>query len=186
LAGSLQANSQNTSDTRFLIDPAVSENHIAFVYAEDLWIAGKDGSSPRRLTIDEGLESAPVFSPDGSMIAFSAEYDGNTDVFIVPATGGIPKRLTWHPSTDIVVDFSVNGESVLFNSQRAVYTTRHAKLYSISVEGGQPEELPMPTAFKASYSPDGKYLAYTPNYEVFNQWKHYRGGTQGRIWIIDL
>ena len=80
-----QINAQNIVDTRLMKSPAISENNIAFIYAEDLWIANKNGSSPRRLTIDEGVESNPVFSPDGSLIAFSAEYDGNIDVFVVSA-----------------------------------------------------------------------------------------------------
>jgi tricorn protease len=178
--------SQNVEDTRLLHSPSISENHIAFIYAEDLWIAEKDGSNPRRLTIDEGVESNPVFSPDGSMIAFNAEYDGNTDVYTIPSTGGVPTRLTWHPSWDRVLDFTADGKSVLFSSPRTTFTRRHSKLYTISLNGGQPEELPIPTGFRGTYSPDGKYLAYVPNYEVFNQWKHYRGGTLGRIWIMDL
>ncbi len=178
--------SQNTKDTRLMHSPTISEHHIAFIYAEDLWIADKNGSNPRRLTVDEGVESNPVFSPDGSMIAFNAEYDGNTDVYIVPSTGGVPRRLTWHPTWDRVLDFTPDGQSVLFSSPRTTFTRRHSKLYTINVKGGQPEELPIPTGFRGTYSPDGKYLAYVPNYEVFNQWKHYRGGTLGRIWIMDL
>ena len=87
--------SQMSNDTRLLAQPAISANHIAFIYAEDLWVAYKDGSNPIRLTIDEGIESNPVFSPDGSIIAFNAQYDGNTDVYTVSVNGGIPKRLTW-------------------------------------------------------------------------------------------
>ncbi len=185
LLGFYQINAQNTIDTRLMKSPAISENNIAFVYAEDLWIANKNGSNARRLTIDEGVESNPVFSPDGSMIAFSAEYDGNIDVFVVSSKGGLPKRLTWHPGWDQVRDFTPDGKSVLFISRRSTYTNRHAKLYTVSIEGGQPLELPVPTAFSASYSEDGKYIAYTPLYEVFNQWKNYRGGTQSRIWIFD-
>jgi len=177
---------QNTNDTRLMHSPAVSDTHIAFIYAEDLWVANKNGFNPRRLTIDEGVESNPVFSPDGSMIAFSAEYDGNRDVFVVPTKGGVPKRLTWHPAWDAALDFTPDGKKVLFNSPRSSFTRRYAQLYTVSIEGGQPEKLPVPTAFRASYSPDGRYLAYVPNYEVFNQWKHYRGGTLGRIWIMDL
>ena len=176
---------QNTQDTRLLRSPAVSSDKIAFVYAEDLWIANRDGSNPRRLTIDEGVETNPVFSPDGSLIAFSAEYDGNTDVFVIPSTGGIPKRLTWHPSWDVVRDFTPDGKHILFNSRRTNHTNRHAKLYTVSVDGGRPEELDIPHAFRAAYSGDGKFIAYNPLYEVFNQWKNYRGGTQSRIWIYD-
>src|SRR5688572_22989364 len=88
------------ADTRMLSQPAISANHIAFIYAEDLWVANRDGSQPRRLTIDEGLEGSPAFSPDGKTIAFSAEYDGNVDVFTIPVEGGVPTRLTWHPYPD--------------------------------------------------------------------------------------
>ena len=84
----------DTNDTRLLWQPAISKSHIAFIYAEDLWVANRDGSYPRRITASEGLESNPVFSPDGNTIAFTGQYDGNSDVFTVPVTGGIPKRLT--------------------------------------------------------------------------------------------
>ncbi|UNY99551.1 PDZ domain-containing protein [Zhouia spongiae] len=179
-----QLSAQNVKDTRLLHSPAISDEHIAFVYAEDLWISDKDGSNPRRLTVDEGVESSPVFSPDGSMIAFSAEYDGNTDVFVIPSSGGVPKRLTWHPSWDIVRGFTPEGE-VLFNSRRTNHTNRHAKLYTIAVTGGQPKELSIPTAYRAAISSNGNYIAYNPNYEAFRQWKHYRGGTQARIWVYN-
>src|SRR5438270_663130 len=111
----------DTKDTRMLSSqPAISANHIAFVYAEDLWVANPDGSQPRRLTVDEGVESNPKFSPDGKWIAFSAQYDGNTDVYIIPVEGGVPKRLTWHPAADIVRGFTPDGKNILFASQRAV------------------------------------------------------------------
>jgi tricorn protease len=177
---------QNISDTRLMHSPTISQQHIAFIYAEDLWVADRNGANPRRLTIDEGVESDPVFSPDGSMIAFSAEYDGNRDVFLVSSEGGVPKRLTWHPASDRVLDFTPDGKEVLFTSARTTFTGRYSKLYNVKISGGQPVELPIPTGFKGTYSPDGRYLAYVPNYEVFNQWKHYRGGTLGRIWILDL
>src|ERR1035437_6659134 len=113
----------NTKDTRMVSQPAICANHIAFIYAEDLWIANTDGSQPQRLTVDEGIESDPYFSPDGSLIAFSAQYDGNTDVFTIPVEGGIPTRLTWHPGADLVRGFTPDGKSVLFASQRSVFST---------------------------------------------------------------
>ncbi|WP_332037439.1 S41 family peptidase [Salegentibacter sp.] len=163
----------------------MSDTQIAFIYAEDLWVANKDGSFPKRLTVDDGVESNPVFSPDGNSIAFNAEYDGNTDVYVVPSAGGIPERLTWHPGKDLVRDFSPDGDAVLFASQRSVFTNRYTKLFEVSVSGGQVNELEIPNAFWADYSEDGRYIAYTPLYEVFNQWKYYRGGTASRIWIYD-
>jgi len=175
----------HAQQTKLMTDPALSDSQIAFVYAEDLWIANKDGSEPRRLTIDEGVESNPVFSPDGSMIAFNAEYDGNSDVFIVPASGGVPKRLTYHPYFDLVRDFTPDGKNVLFLSQRNTHTNRFAQLYTIPSSGGQVEQLDIPNAFHASYADDGNSIAYTPLSEAFTQWKHYRGGRASRIWLYN-
>src|SRR5262249_2868998 len=94
------------NDTRLLTQPAISKNHIAFIYAGDLWSADLDGKNVRRLTADEGLEANPVFSPDGSLIAFTGQYDGNLDVYVIPVMGGVPTRLTWHPGPDIVQGFT--------------------------------------------------------------------------------
>ncbi|NIM50508.1 MAG: peptidase S41, partial [Gemmatimonadales bacterium] len=171
--------------TLMLSQPATSESHIAFTYAGDLWIARHDGGGVRQLTTHQGLEANPRFSPDGRTLAFSGQYDGNTDVYVVPVDGGVPTRLTWHPGSDIVQGFTIDGAAVLFTSARAAYTGRHRQLYTVPVEGGHPDQLPIPHAFKASYSPDGSKIAYTPLYEAFNQWKNYRGGTATRIWIYD-
>ncbi|PKD15895.1 peptidase S41 [Salegentibacter salinarum] len=181
----LSAQDINKKDTRLLSKPAISDSQIAFIYAEDLWVANKDGSFPKRLTVDDGIESNPVFSPDGSLIAFNAEYDGNTDVYVVSADGGVPERLSWHPGSDQVRGFTPDGSAVLFASQRSVFTNRYMELFEVSVSGGQVKQLDIPNAFWADYSDDGRYIAYTPLYEVFNQWKYYRGGTASRIWIYD-
>jgi tricorn protease len=174
-----------SQETRLMSQPAISDAHIAFIYAEDLWIANKDGSNPKRLTIDEGVESNPIFSPDGKTIAFNAEYDGNLDVYVVPVTGGVPKRLTWHPYADLVRDFSSDGSKVLFASQRNTHTNRHFKLFNVSVDNGTVTELKVPHAYWASYSNNDNYIAYTPIFDAFNQWKHYRGGRISRIWIYN-
>lgn len=176
----------NTRDTRLMTQPAISQHHIAFIYANDLWIASRDGTQPRRLTVDEGIESFPAFSPDGSLIAFSAQYDGNTDVFIVPVEGGVPKRLTWHPSPDYVRGFTPDGQHVLFASGRSVHTNRYQQFFKISISGGFPEKLPVPNGWTASFSPDGEYLAYTPIPGRYRVWKNYRGGTVATIWIMNL
>ena len=89
---SLTSSGINSNDTRMMAQPAISANHIAFIYAEDLWIANADGTQPRRLTVDEGIESNPFFSPDGKLIAFNAQYDGNTDVYTIPVEGGVPVK----------------------------------------------------------------------------------------------
>lgn len=173
----------DTSDTLLLTNPAISASQIAFVYDRDVWVAGLDGKSVRRLTTQAGTETNPRFSPDGSLLAFSAQYDGNTDVFVVPAAGGVPKRLTWHPAEDIVAGFAPAGDAILFRSPRQVFTSRHTQLFTVPLVGGFPTALDIPHAHKAAYSPDGKRLAYTPLAERFEQWKNYRGGTTSRIWL---
>ncbi|MFK8010427.1 MAG: PDZ domain-containing protein [Marinicellaceae bacterium] len=177
--------SVNSEPTKMLSQGAISDNHIAFIYAEDLWLANSDGSHPKRLTIDKGVESNPVFSPDGSFIAFNGQYDGNNDIYSIPVSGGIPKRLTWHPSRDTVLDISSDGQHVIFTSNRTSHTNRFSQLHTVSINGGMVEKLEIPTAFLASYSDDNKYIAYTPNGAVFTQWKNYRGGTASRIWIYN-
>jgi len=174
------------AQTKLMHQPAIGKDKIAFIYAEDLWTSNLDGTNPTRLTVDEGIESSPVFSPDGKWIAFNAEYDGNRDVFVVSASGGTPKRLTWHPYTDWVKDFTPDGKSILFMSQRSSHTNRIAKLFTVPVNGGQVNELPIPCAFDASYSPDGNHIAYTPNSEAFNMWKNYRGGRLSKIWFYNV
>ena len=186
ISATLYGQGPDIHDTRLLSEPAVSEQHIAFVYAEDIWVAKRDGTEVRRLTSHTGRESRPRFSPDGQTIAFTGEYDGNTDVYIVPTAGGTPQRLTWHPGTDMVQDFTPDGKAILFSSPREAYTNRHTQLYTIPTEGGFPQKLKIPHAFKATYTPDGSKIAYTPLYEAFHQWKNYRGGTATRIWIYDV
>jgi len=174
------------TDTRLLTMPAISADHIAFVYADDLWVADRDGKNARRLTSDIGVEMNPVFSPDGATIAFTAQYDGNLDVFTIPATGGVPTRLTWHPGPDVVRGFTPDGKSILFTSSRAANNNRHGQLFTVPITGGMPNQLPIPYAMEAAYSPDGKFIAYTPLRDASGQWKHYRGGSHGRIWIYDV
>lgn len=166
--------------------PAISAQHIAFCYDGDLWVAGRGGESPRRLTSHPGTEVAPRFSPDGQSLAFTGEYDGNLDVYVVPVSGGSPRRLTWHPEPDFVEDFSPDGASILFSSGRNSFTTRYRQLYTVPVAGGFPTRLPIPNGLRASYSADGTKIAYIPIGERFQQWKNYRGGTCSRIWIYNV
>jgi tricorn protease len=173
------------SDTRLLSSPAITDGKIAFVYAGDVWVAGADGSSPKRVTSHPGDEQNPFFSPDGKHIAFTASYDGNVDVYVIPADGGEPARLTWHPGEDIVRGFTPAGK-VLFSSPRAAFSVRHTQFFTVDIKGGVPDRMPVPTADKGAISPDGRFLAYTPLGERFRQWKNYRGGTASRIWILKL
>ncbi|WP_420459518.1 S41 family peptidase [Neolewinella sp.] len=174
-----------TGQTRLLSHPAISADHIAFAYAGDLWVAERDGSDPRRLTIGEGPETNPVFSPDGKTLAFTGAYDGNLDVYTVPVAGGIPTRLTWHPDPDEVQTFTPDGQAVLFTSKRYAFTNRFNQLYTIALDGGRETPLNIPTAFQADYSADGSHIAYTPLGDRSSMWKNYRGGTVSRIWLFD-
>ncbi len=175
----------NLRDTRLLHQPATNGTHVAFVYADDLWVARADGSDVRRLTTDDGLESNPAFSPDGTQIAFTAQYEGNRDVYVVAAAGGVPKRLTWHPGADVVQGFAPDGRKVLFTSGRSVFTNRYTQLFTVALDGGMPDALPIPNASSGRFSADGRRIAYNPLAPAFDQWKQYRGGQASRIWLYD-
>jgi tricorn protease len=176
----------DVNNTRMLAMPAVHGDKLAFVYDNDLWLASRAGGTARRLTQSAGQESLPHFSPDGKWLAFSADYGDNVDVYVMPASGGEMRRLTWHPGQDIVRGFTPDSASVLFESPDGQFTNRLRYLYTVPVTGGPPTRLPIPSGSKAALSPDGKTIAYTPNQERFQQWKNYRGGTQSRIWLMNL
>jgi tricorn protease len=168
--------------------PALSQTHIAFNFAGDLWIVPRAGGEAVRLTTGVGFETGPLFSPDGSMIAFTGQYDGNTDVFVLPTSGGVPQRLTWHPAADTAVAWSPDGKSLLFRSARASYS-RFERLFTVLAAGGVETEVPLPMADEGVYSPDGARLAYTPLAPAFAgtaMWKNYRGGRASKIWIANL
>jgi len=176
-------------DTLLLQQPDISEQSVAFVYDNDIWVADRNGGAARRLTSAPGPESAPHFSRDGSTIAFSGNYDGNIDVYIIPAAGGAPRRLTWHGGPDIVQGFLPDGR-VLFSSYRYLHTDRMLQLFAVPVAGGMPERLPVPDGDDAQVSPDGLQIAYStmpPAYKnAVPQAKNYRGGDASRIWIMNL
>jgi tricorn protease len=180
------ARAVDINDTRLLAQPAISKDHIAFIYAGDLWVADLDGKNVKRLTADDGAELSPAFSPDGSLIAFTGQYDGNLDVYVVPVTGGVPTRLTWHPGADVVQSFTPDGSAVMFTSARAVFTGAYRQLFTVPVKGGIEEPLKLPNAFAATYSPDGSRLAYNPLSPAFLEWKHYRGGLNSTIWLYNF
>jgi tricorn protease len=175
----------DTNDTRLMSNPAVSRDRIAFVYADDLWTCDLEGKAVRRLTSQARVTGSPVFSPDGKTIAFSANYQGNPEVYVVPAEGGTPTRLTTHNAPDQVRDFTPDGQAVLFSSPRNTFTLRYTQLFTVPVKGGFPTQLPVPSAFFASYASDGGKIAYTPSRDASQQWKNYRGGTISRIWVYD-
>lgn len=172
-------------ETRLLRQPDINDKKIVFAYANDLWTVDKSGGVAQRLTSFQGLESNPKFSPDGTMIAFSAQYGGNTDVYVIPSAGGEPKRLTWHPAADIVCGWSHDGK-VVFTSDRESVPPGSTKMWQIGLNDGLPQALPMPRAFRGKYSPDGKYFAYEYNLRWDEEWRNYRGGQNYPIWVLDL
>ena len=165
--------------------PTVSRTQVAFSFAGDLWIVGREGGEARRLTNGVGRETEPFFSPDGSLVAFTGEYDGNVDVYVVEAAGGVPRRLTWHPAEDHAAGWTLDGKAVLFRSARASFHD-FDRLFTMPLSGGLPQELPLPRAVQGSLSPDGQRLAYVPINQWQRAWKRYRGGQTTPIWIADL
>jgi tricorn protease len=173
-------------ETLLLRQPTISKTAVAFVYAGDIWIADRKGGEARRLTVNPGVEADPLFSPDGALIAFTGNYDGNTDVYIIPATGGDPRRLTFHPDGDSVRGWTPDGKAVVFRSSRYSNSGRYGQLFTVPVEGGFPQRLPMPMAERGVYSPDATRIAYTPIRDAFGTWKRYRGGQTTPIWLFDV
>ena len=171
--------------TQLLRQPTLHGDDVVFVYANDLWKSSLNGGTAIRLTSDEGYESNPHFSNDGKLIAFTAQYDGNVDVFVMPAEGGEPKRLTYHPGGDFVQGWTPGGK-VLFRSGREAQPTMTNKFFTVSIDGGLPEALDIPRAAYGEMSPDGKHLAYTPITGWDAEWRNYRGGQAMPIWVVDL
>jgi tricorn protease len=171
--------------TRLLRQPDIWGDKVVFVYAGDLWTAAASGGPARRLTAHPGDELYPKFSPDGKWIAFTGQYDGNSDVFIIPAGGGEPRRLTYHPSNDMVLGWSPDGR-ILFRSNRVSDLPDFDRLFLILPEGGVPEMLNLPQASLVSFAPDGRRLAFNYTSQEFRTWKRYRGGWKSPIAIWDL
>jgi tricorn protease len=185
LALSCAGLSRAAEETPLLVhSPTLSKTQIVFKYGGYLWRVPREGGDARQLTTG-GHESWPIFSPDGNWIAFTGEYDGNVDVFVMPAEGGEPRRLTWHPGEDSAVGWTRDGKRVLFVSDREAYAD-FTRFYTVPVEGGWPEALPMWRALDGSYSPDGQRIAYVPNLQWQRAWKRYRGGQTTPIYIVRL
>ncbi len=168
-----------------LQSPTVSKTQIAFAYGGDIWIVSRNGGQAHRLVTGSDRLSGPVFSPDGSLVAYTGTFNGNTDVYVAPATGGEPRRLTYNPAPDIAVGWTPDGKSVLFRSNRYSYSDPY-QLFTVAATGGFPSELPLSMAQRGSYSPDGTRIAYVPNFRWEPFWQGYRGGQTTPIWIANL
>ena len=171
---------------RVLLDhPAMSQTQIVFEYGGELWSVPRDGGQAHVLASGMDLMADPFFSPDGSQIAFTGTYDKNTDVYVMPASGGQPRRLTYHPDPDIALGWTPDGRSVLFSSHRYSYSDPD-QLFTVSVAGGFPTELPLPSGEMGAYSADGSRIAYVPGFQWEPFWKGYKGGQHSEIYIAQL
>lgn len=196
LAVSLPA--QTPQEARVLRFPTVSADTVVFCFAGDMYGVPLAGGTARKLTTYIGYESFPRFSPDGKWLAFTGEYDGNREVYLIPAGGGVPKRLTYTPTlgrddisdrmgpNNLVMGWTPDSKKIIFRSRMREWNDFNGQLYLVPLEGGMPEQLPLPRGGFCSYSPDGKKLAYNRIFREFRTWKRYRGGMADDIWIYDF
>ncbi len=185
-------------EARVLRFPAVFDNQVVFSYAGDLYTVSSEGGIARKLTTHEGYEAFARFSPDGKYIAFTGEYDGNREVFLVHSQGGIPRRLTYTPTlgrddisdrmgpNNLVMGWKHDNKHIVFRSRMREWNDFNGQLYLASLNGGIPERIPLPRGGFCSFSPDDKKLAYNRIFREFRTWKRYRGGMADDIWIYDF
>jgi tricorn protease len=173
--------------------PSLSSREIAFSYGDDIWVVGREGGEARRLIASGGINTGPVFSPDGTMVAYTGNLDDNTDVYVVPSAGGEPRRLTYQPAPDVALAWTPDGKSILYRSSGQSNSPRYERLFTVPVVGGFPAAVPLPMGVQGSYSPDGSRLAYVPLWnrrlgavDAYIAIKRYRGGMAAPIWIADL
>ncbi len=192
----LMSSASQAASTKLLRFPNVWHDRIVFSYAGDLWTAGTQGGTATRLTSNPGLELFGKFSPDGRYIAFTGQYGGDEQVYVIPSEGGAPKQLTFYPASGPLADrwgfdnqvygWTPDGSSVLFRSARDGYMLTDSKLYTVPMNGGAATALPMPVSGAGSYSPDGKKIAYSPLWRDFRSEKRYQGGWANDLYIFDL
>ncbi|MCY2961866.1 MAG: S41 family peptidase [Planctomycetota bacterium] len=184
------------AQTKLLRFPDIHGDRVAFCYAGDLWLAPSGGGTATRLTAHPGLELFPKFSPDGAWIAFTGQYDGDEQVYVVPSQGGVPKQLTFYPARgplaqrwgydNQVYGFSRDGRSVLFRSMRDGWDLTDTRLYTVPLGGGPPTALAMPVSGGGDFSPDGKQAVYSPLTRDFRTWKRYEGGWAQDLYVFDF
>src|SRR5205809_813390 len=178
--------SQTAAPIRLARHPDYHAGKIAFSYLGDIWTANEDGTNIQRITDHRAREIYPRFSPDGRWIAFSSNRYGNNDVFVIPATGGAPRRLTFHTGSDDVVGWTRDSANVIFRAARGDGAFPNvATLYQVSIDGGQEQPLPLDWGYWASYSPDGKSLVFNRHPAVWSR-QHYRGSYAADLWVGDL
>jgi tricorn protease len=185
-------------EARLLRFPAISGDKIAFSYGGDLYLTSIEGGMAQKITSHQGYEMFPRFSPDGNFIAFTGQYDGNTEVYLIPSTGGTPQRLTYTATlgrdnigdrmgpNNITLGWTPDGKYVIYRSRSKSFNDFKGMLMKVSKEGGLSEDLPFSVGGFCSFSPDGKKLAYNRIFREFRTWKRYRGGMADDIWIYDF
>ncbi|HEY1376584.1 MAG TPA: MdsD protein, partial [Gemmataceae bacterium] len=175
----------SAAEIRLPRHPDYSEGRIVFSYLGDLWLVNDDGTNARRLTVNAARDAHPKFSPDGQWIAFSSNRYGNDDVFVMPANGGTARRITYHSASDTVVGWSRDSKRVVFSSSRGRVYGGIPSLYEVPLDGGPEQPLPTDWGTFASFSPDGRQLAYNRHPAPWTR-KHYRGSYCADLWLCDL
>jgi tricorn protease len=185
-------------EARLLRFPATHGDRVVFTYAGDLYTVNAAGGTARKLTSHEGFEMFARFSPDGKWLAFTGQYDGNTEVYLMPAEGGSPKRLTYTATltrddvsdrmgpNNVVMGWTHDGKRIVFRSRMTSFNDFIGQLWTVSVDGGLPEQLPLPRGGFCSFSPDDRKLVYNRVFREFRTWKRYRGGMADDLWVYDF
>ncbi|HEV8059577.1 MAG TPA: S41 family peptidase [Gemmataceae bacterium] len=185
-------------EARLLRFPTIHGNQVVFTYAGNLFSVAGTGGVARQLTSHEGFEMFPRFSPDGKWLAFTGQYDGNTEVYVMPAEGGPPKRLTFTGTlgrddvsdrmgpNNVVMGWMHDNKHIVFRSRMHEHNDFLGQLYLVSIDGGLPEQLPLPRGGFCSFSPDDSKLVYNRVFREFRTWKRYRGGMADDLWIYDF
>jgi tricorn protease len=191
-----QTSRPEMKEGRLLRFPDIYKDKIVFSYAGDLWLVPSEGGVARRITTNPGLELFPKYSPDGNHIAFTGQYDGNSNVYVIPSEGGEPKQMTFQPAPineaerngieNEVITWMPDGKRVLFLSRRETFNSWFGRLFSVGLEGGLPERLPVDKGGLTSFSPDGHQIAFNRIFRNFRTWKRYTGGLAQKIAIYDF
>ena len=186
------------TEARLLRFPAIYENQIVFTYAGDLYTVSAQGGVARKITNHDGYEMFARFSPDGQQLAFTAQYDGNTEVYLMPSQGGVPKRLTYTATlgrddvsdrmgpNNIVMTWKHDNKTIVFRSRMISFNSFNGSLFMVDTDGYLPVQIPVPRGGFCSFSPDDKKMAYNRIFREFRTWKRYRGGMADDIWIYDF
>ncbi|MGH8272969.1 MAG: protease, partial [Gammaproteobacteria bacterium] len=197
LSGLLAAHPALAANDALARFPTIHGNTIVFEAGGNLWKVGLSGGEAERLTADPGYDEMPRFSPNGQWIAFTGQYDGQNDVYVMPAAGGQVKRLTWHSDitahaplrwgpNSMVVTWTPDSKNVVFMSRRDIFNSWFGRLFEIPVTGGLATPLPLPKGGMLTYNADGTKIAYNRIFRNFRTWKDYYGGLAQDVWIYDF